>query len=161
MIILEDILVVEGTNDASYLASFIKGEIVVLNGCELKDLDYLKEASKKTKILLLTDPDDEGMKIRNRINKEINCINIYVDRSCCNRNNKHGVAECSMNEILFNISKYGVSNENHNETISLNDVILLENKSEIKEKYKLGNCNTKTMYKRLNRLEIRKEDICK
>ena len=73
---LDGILVVEGSNDASFISSFLSTEIVVLNGCELANLDYLIEASKTTTIFLLTDPDEEGLRIREKLNQKLDVINI-------------------------------------------------------------------------------------
>ena len=36
---------------------------MVLNGCELRNLKYLKLAAKLTNIYLFTDPDEEGKRI--------------------------------------------------------------------------------------------------
>ena len=93
--IIDGIIAVEGTNDVSYLSSFIDATFVSLNGLEIKNLEFLKRVAKEKPIYLLTDSDQEGERIRERVKKEIPaCIDVIVDASKCNKNGKHGVFEC-------------------------------------------------------------------
>lgn len=157
---LHGILVVEGKNDASYLASFIDAEIVPLNGCELLNLEYIKQASKKTTIYLLCDPDEEGRRIADRVKQEIDCIDIVLDIHRCNKHDKHGVAECEKQEIMQKLKDFMQnSHEIVKETITKTDVMLIKNKKEIAKKFCLGKCSTKVMNQRLNRLGITMEQI--
>ena len=52
---INNIIVVEGKEDASYLSSFIDAEYVTTNGYEIpvEEVDYLNEASKIYKTIVL------------------------------------------------------------------------------------------------------------
>ena len=154
-IFLDGTLVVEGKEDASYLSNFISSEIVIVNGYELSKstIAYLKNK----KVILLLDPDEAGLKIRERLNKELpNAINVEIDISKCIRGEKNGVAECQIEEIMQQLSPYVVEKHNENSSdIKISDLYelgLINNKDlrdKICQKLNLGNCNGKQLFKRL------------
>ena len=158
----DGIIVVEGRGDEAFLSSFIDSIYVVTNGFELnkKDIDFLKSIKYKNKIIILTDSDDAGLKIRRRIEEEIpGCVNIVADINECNKNGKHGIAESNINHILslfkgkLTLVKEEKARINSSELYSLG----LNNKNkrnELCEKLRLGNCNFKTMIKRINYKQI-------
>lgn len=166
--IIDGIIVVEGTNDVSYLSSFIDATFVSLNGLEIKNLEFLKRAAKEKPIYLLTDSDQEGERIRERVKKEIPaCIDVIVDASKCNKNGKHGVFECEIGEIYRVFSKsftdFTESSENSDLRKISQKISLSKNPNELR-KYianKLGieNCNNKAFIKRLQLLNIKEEEI--
>ena len=151
---LSGILVVEGKEDASYLSNYISSEIVTTNGFEIPNekISYLKDK----KVILLTDPDEAGKKIRQKLNEILpNSINVEVDIKKCVRNSKNGVAECDINEILTKLKPYIVEQIDTESDIKLSDLydLGLMNNKDLREqvcaKLKLGKCNAKIMYKRL------------
>ena len=153
-IYLNGILVVEGKEDASYLANYIKSEIVFVNGFELdrRTINYLKNK----RVIALLDPDEAGAEIRKRLNALIpNIINVEIDINKCTRGNKKGVAECDINEILTKLKPFFTEPINNTVFIKQSDLYelgLISNKElrfYICEKLKLGRCNGKTLYKRL------------
>ena len=154
-IFLDGTLVVEGKEDASYLSNFISSEIVIVNGYELSrsTIAYLKNK----KVILLLDPDEAGLKIRERLNKEVpNAINVEIDISKCIRGEKNGVAECQIEEIMQQLSPYVIEKHNENSSdIKMSDLYelgLINNKDlrdKICQKLNLGNCNGKQLFKRL------------
>ena len=165
---ISSILVVEGTNDASYISSLYEVEIVVLNGydCPKEEIDYLKEVSQKKKVLLLTDPDEAGNKIRESLRStKIDFIDLHADPSKCNKNGKHGVAECEKEEIHRVFATFVDKNPDIFQEIGVSDICLLnlnkESRKALCDHYHLGKCNNKKMAVRLNSLGIKKEDFMK
>lgn len=147
-------LVVEGKEDASYLSNYIASEIVVLNGYELAAplISYLKDKT----VIVLTDPDEAGKKIRQRLNEILNkVINVEIDINKCNRGIKNGVAECDIKEVLTKLEPYFVNDSSLKLSINNIDLYNLgisENKElreYICEKLNLGICNNKQLLKRL------------
>ena len=153
---LDGTLVVEGKDDAAYLSNYIASEIVVVNGFELSKstISYLKNK----RAILLLDPDESGLKIREKLNKELsNVVNVEVDYSKCNRGIKNGVAECQIDEILAKLSPYVIEKDNQNVSdIKMSDLYelgLINNKDlrdKVCEKLNVGKCNGKQLYKRLH-----------
>lgn len=166
--IINGIIVVEGSNDVSLLSSIINSEFVSLNGLELKNIKYLKKVSSLKPIYLLTDPDEEGKRIRAKVKNIIpTCIDIEIDINKCNKNNKKGVAECDIEEIYRVFSNYW----NDELTCYKNNEIeqlLLELRSDknsksiresICKKIDIENCNQKTFEQRIKSLQISREEI--
>ncbi len=163
---IKSIIVVEGKEDVSYLSSFIDALYVETKGynASKNDIDFLINASKIEKIIILTDSDEAGEKIRNELSKHIlDAIHLSVSKDKCNKNGKHGVAECEKEEIVKILSPYFVK-DNHNTELSLDDLIQIgiDNKEKrrfVCEQLSLGLCNTKTLIKRVNYLGINKEQL--
>lgn len=166
---LNKILVVEGKEDVSYLSSFLDAEFVTTNGYEIpeEEVEYLNAASDYKEILVLVDPDKAGRNIEEKLkNKLTKATYLNVEISKCNRGQKDGVAECEQEEILKVLAPYlelkkheksGVLHENSLK-IELSDSELREFLS---NKFSLGKCNNKTLIKRLETLQISKEDLKK
>ena len=151
---LKGVLVVEGKEDASYLSNYIASEIVVVNGFEIPNatISYLKS---KTAILLL-DPDEAGLRIREKLKTLLpNSFDVEIDIKKCNRGSKKGVAECQIDEILSKLHKYVDQNIVSDSDIKESDLYQLglignkELRKKVSDRLNLGNCNGKTLYKRL------------
>lgn len=171
--ILDAILVVEGKSDVSYLSNYIDCEYVITNGSEVsKDtINYLKTASKSKRIIVLTDPDYPGKRIRTLLDENIdNLEHAFISKDKAIKHGKVGVAECDIDEIMNALSKCFVNKKIEVETISINDLYELKllgsiNSKELREKLSsklgLGFNNAKSLYKRLNSVKLTKEDIQK
>ena len=165
---IDNLIVVEGKNDASLISSLFEVEIIPLNGyeCNKEDLDYINEASKLLPVIILTDSDSAGKSIRNKLHSLINnYIDVEVDISKCNKRNKHGVAECNLQEINrvlqdFSSNNTIISQRITNEDVCKNDIDPAE-RTYLSKRFKLGRCNNKTFIKRLNRLGVTIEVIKK
>ena len=168
---LNGILVVEGKDDESLIKSFLECYVFKTNGFDLKkeDILYLNRLSNLYKIIVLTDPDDAGNKIRDYINNNIkNTFNVFVDKNLCNKNGKHGVAESNKEHILNQLKDYlceaplevGKITSNDLNRLGLNgDSNAKEKRRYICECFSLGICNQKTLKERLNLLKISYDEI--
>ena len=155
-------LIVEGKEDASYLSNYIASEIIVTNGYELDSslISYLKDKE----VIVMTDPDEAGKQIRNRLNGMLNKVhNVEVDISKCIRGKKNGIAECQIDEILCKLALFFENNpENHAEITSfdLYQLKISENsqlRAYVSEKLNLGTCNNKQLLKRMNNTHVKLE----
>lgn len=112
---IDEIVVVEGKDDVATISQVIDATIIPLHGSvglSSKKITMLKELSKKNTLLLLTDPDFTGKKIREKINKNIsNVINLYVSRNKAIKKNNIGVENVEMAEI-YNIFYEYINSKN-------------------------------------------------
>ena len=158
---INDVLVVEGTGDASYISAFVDAVIVTTNGYDISidELDFLKHLPKGKKVLVLTDSDEAGIRIRKALNDKLNNIgNISVDLSKCDKNGKHGVAECDKDELLKVLEPYAHEPAKQ-ELLTTSDLLSIGVDNKAKREYlakelHLGKCNNKTLLKRINYLKI-------
>jgi ribonuclease M5 len=149
---------VEGIQDEAFLTSFMDVEIVKTNGNAIpkEEIEYVNNVDKP--VVILTDSDEAGQNIRKRLNKIVkNPINIEIDISTCDKNNKHGVAESTKEEILSKLSDFVVKttkagNLTTSDLLNLNltGVNSSKNRNKIIKHFQLGICNSKTFLKRLN-----------
>ena len=162
---LNRILVVEGKEDASYLSNYIDSEIFVVNGYELRgtSVNYLKDKP----VILLLDPDAAGINIRNKLNTLLNdVVNVEVDIKKCTRGSKNGIAECEIDEILSKLEGFSIKKPAKVQYFTISDLYnlgLSDDKNLRKyvcEKLNLGDCNFKTLNKRLNANNIKLNQIC-
>lgn len=162
---LNRVLVVEGKEDASYLSNYIDSEIVVVNGFELKEatISYLKDKP----VILLFDPDEAGLRIRKKARTLLkDTVDVEIDINKCNRGIKNGVAECEIDEILTKLRPFCVNKVANVANISKSDLynLGLTNNKELRvfvcEKLNLGECNLKTLHKRLINNNISLDKLC-
>lgn len=166
------VIVVEGKTDIAKLEKITNAIIISTNGSSIprETLDYIKELSKERKIIILTDPDYPGLRIRNIINQEIpNAYNAFVSRDKASNGKKLGVAETPIEEIVRALENARVfSLEKEEKLYTLSDLYELGlvgqiNSSFLREKvykrYNLGYGNAKTLIKRLSSLGINKDEL--
>ena len=155
------VIVVEGKMDEALIKSLFDVEIVKTNGYSVnpEDIEFVKQIPHR---ILLTDSDEAGKTIRNRLNKECEFINVAADINKCNKNNKHGVAEADKNYLYELLLPY-TSDEKDVGNLTTGDLyklsLLGNSDSKLKrdfvsKKLSLGIVNSKTILGRLNLLKI-------
>lgn len=169
---IQQVIVVEGKNDTKNLKQYFDCDTIETHGTHLgKDvLDQIKEENKRRGIIIFTDPDTPGNTIRNKINEEIpNCLNAFVNKKNARTEKKVGIEHASK-EVLEEALENLVNFEEATGTLTTNDLYEMHllgqsNSKELREKLAerlhLGTCNAKTLLKRLNHLDITKEELKK
>ena len=161
---LDGILVVEGKEDASYLSNYIASEIVVVNGFEIKEptIAYLKNK----KVIIFTDPDEAGIKIRKTLNEKLEkAINVEIDICECTRGNKNGVAECRIDVVLDKLSPFFIEKRETIDAITAFDLYNLNISKDkclrdyVCEQLNLGECNNKKLLRRLNLNHVKLSEL--
>ncbi len=165
------IIVVEGTSDEALLRSFLDCDVVTTNGSEVsrETIDFLKEAAKTRSIVVLTDPDSPGKRIRDLIAKEVPSVqHAFVRKEKSIKHHKVGVAESSRDEVLLALSHLVPASSPVRGDLTFSDLLELglagcpgseEKRAEVEEKLSLGHGNAKTFLKRANALNISKQSI--
>lgn len=167
---IKEVIVVEGKNDTKHLQSFFDVDTIETHGLGLnkETINFIKEVNNKRGVILMLDPDNPGEKIRNRINQEIpNLKNVFLLKENARTTKKVGVEHASKETIekaLKNIVTYGNDKESlaYEEYLSLG--LMGQDDSAIKRekiysKFHLGKCNGKTLFKRINLVGLKKEDL--
>ena len=166
-LIVPSVIVIEGEGDKAFLSSFVKAYFFVTNGLDIskEKLEFLKLASEKKEIIVLTDNDDSGEKIRNKINLAVSSAkNVKISGFSRKNYKKSGVAESTQEEIIRLLKPYSTTNDFEVVDYELGSLISLsENPSQIREeiinKYHLLEGGNKSIENQLNILGISKEEL--
>lgn len=165
------IIVVEGTSDEALITSFLDADIVTTNGSEVsrETIEYLKEAKKTRDIVVLTDPDSPGKRIRDILNQNIpGLFHAFVLKEHAIKHHKVGVAESSKADILEALSHVIPSADFVRGQLTMADLYevgvvgqpdSVNRRHQLEVKLHLGHCNAKTLLKRANALGLTKERI--
>lgn len=172
----KSVIVVEGIHDEERIKKVYKDAFcITTNGSEIskETLDMIKEYSKNYKIIIFTDPDHPGERIRHRVLEVVpNAVEVFLPKKICISKNhkKVGVEHAPLLDIKEALDKY-LCEENH-EGGSLTNQDLIElglngyvNSSKYREyisnKLNIGRPNAKTFLKRINALNVSKEELIK
>lgn len=166
---INEVIIVEGKTDTALLKELYDVDTIETHGLAIDDetVELIRKVSQTRGIIILTDPDYPGMKIRNRINEEIKgCKNAFVAKKDATGKKKLGIAEArkeSIIEALENVVTFSPAQESitWQEFLSLDIVGNKQKRLQIYEIFHLGYGNVKTLFKRLNMTGITKNMILK
>lgn len=159
---IDGIVVVEGKTDTQKLKSIFDVQTIETNGSALDQntINLIKQASVNHKIYLLLDPDGPGEKIRKKLTNELkSAINVFITKNDLKKNTKKiGIAEAT-NEAIINAFKYCIIFNRDNNSLKWSEYEILNLNSKLKRnflcnKLKISECNHKTLFKRLNMMNI-------
>ena len=169
---IEGFLAVEGKMDVAFLESFLDTNFITTNGSEIsKDtINYIKELKQDHRVIVLTDPDSPGERIRNILNEHIDGLeHAYVHKNVSIKKHKVGVAESTKEEVLNALKNAITNNKNNKGSLTMNDLYELglignanseQLRLKIGDKLNLGYCSTgKTLLKRLNSIGVTKNKL--
>lgn len=155
---IKEIVVVEGKTDTALLKELFEVDTIETHGLALDDktMALIKEASKKRGIIVLTDPDFPGKKIRDQIQKEIpECKHAFVAKKDAEAK-KEAVIAAIENVVTFDANKESIT---WKEFIDLDIIGNKQRRLAVYDLFNLGYGNVKTLFKRLNMVGITKEEI--
>lgn len=168
---IKEVIVVEGKSDFTFLKSFIEADIITTNGSEIskQTLDLIKKANEERGVIILTDPDYPGLRIRNIISEYIgDCKHAYVDKTKAIKGKKVGIAETKKEDILLALKNVVSYKKDNPKIVTESDLFMLGllGKSDSKQKrqkicdyFHLGWCNGKTFLKRVNMFGLTLSDL--
>ena len=173
-------IVVEGKDDEAAVLSAVDANIICTHGFGIngKTLELIKAAYDKTGIVVFTDPDHAGRKIRERLLKSFpDALNAYLSVDQATKDSDIGIENAKPEDIVRALKTAGCDNDvilsEQSESKNLNPVTM-DNlislglaggaqssalRARIGERLGIGSPNTKTFLKRLNFLGIGKEEL--
>lgn len=166
---INEVIVVEGKTDTQVLQSFLDVDTIETGGMIIspKKLEYIKTISQTREIIVMTDPDYPGKKIRDRISQVVpNCKHAFVNKKDAIKGKKVGIAEASKEAILEALENVVTFNDQQ-ESMTWQEFIELDiigNKKKrlyVYDYFNLGYGNVKTLFKRLNLVGIPFADVKK
>lgn len=166
---VDGVIIVEGISDVAFLSSFLDALYFITDGYNLDDrkIDFIIEASKKNKIIIFTDNDDAGEKIRKKLHEAIQGgYDALIDKKSRKNYKKKGVAEGIKEDVLETLKDHLSDKDIFKEEYDLVNLISLSDnpkkkKEEIINRFHLYGGNNKALVNQLRILKISKEELWK
>lgn len=170
---VKEIIVVEGKDDTTAIKRALNADTIETNGSAINQetIEKIKLAQKTRGVIVLTDPDFPGQKIRNTIKEQVpGCKHAFIEKA--DAIHKHGkgvgVEHAAPEAIRLALRHAHTMNEEVVEEITQEDLITAgliggEGARERREKLgrllKIGFANGKQLHKRLMMFQISKADF--
>lgn len=170
---IKEVIVVEGKNDTNVIKSYVDCDTLETGGTHLgkRVLQQIQELQKKRGVIIFTDPDFPGEKIRSTINQQIpGCKNAFIEKDKAKTSKKVGVEHANKTDIVAALSNLMTYDPQLQETLSYEAFLDLglqgqwdsgQKRECIARALSLGKPNAKTLWKRLNMCQYTKEDVMK
>ena len=169
---INEIIVVEGRDDITAIKRVVDAHIIALNGFSAlskKTINKMIELSKTNDLILFTDPDFAGKKIRDTLKRYIPSIkHAFVSQKDATKNDNIGVENANDKAILEALKNVITANQDIEDRFDISDLIDngLISGSNAKERrimlgdiLKIGYYNAKQLLKALNSFNISKEQF--
>lgn len=168
---IKEIIVVEGKHDSANLKKHFDCETIETSGTHLGNevLRLIQIAQQKRGVIIFTDPDSPGEKIRTTINQKVSgCKNAFIQKTKAKSTKKVGIEHANKEDLMESLSQLMSYDNSITNTISMDDFHYFgfmgrsdsaDLRYQLSVKLSIGKPNAKTLYKRLNMLQLNKDDI--
>jgi ribonuclease M5 len=167
---IQEVIIVEGNHDSALLKSLVECDTIVTNGSTLSKttLNLIQQAAKQRNIIVFTDPDSTGERIRRQIVKLVpDAKHAFLPQQLALGKGKIGVEHAKAEDILEALTHVQTFSEQICE-ITMSDLIELKLaglpdseklRNKVARHYQIGDCNAKTFLKRCGMLNIKREQL--
>ncbi|NLM34453.1 MAG: ribonuclease M5 [Clostridiales bacterium] len=168
---IKEVIVVEGRDDVAAVKRAVEAEVIAVGGFGInsKVINKIKEAQARQGVIVLTDPDFAGEKIRKIISKRVEGIkHAYISREEGTKEGDIGVENASPQAIIDALNKAHCETKERREEFSMQDMFffrLTGNDEASRRRARLGKIlgigygNTAAFLSRLNSFGISKEEF--
>ncbi len=168
---IKEVLVVEGKMDVVAIDKAVKADCIITEGFNLspKTLKNIKAAYKKRGIIIMTDPDSAGERIRQYLTKRFpNAKHAFIPQEEATANDDIGIEQASPDSIKKALAKVHTAEINPTNEFTSADLILnglsgSDNASVRRNKLGavlgIGYANSKTFLRRLNHYGITRSEF--
>lgn len=168
---IKEIIVVEGRDDTAAIKRAIEAETIETHGLGITEetLKRIEKASKKRGIIVFTDPDYPGEKIRGIVSGRVkNCKHAFLPKDKALKDGDVGIENASPKDIIEALEMARVQTIDIREEFKKEDLleyglIGLHDSNKKRELLGrvlgIGHCNSKQFLKRLNNYEVTKQEF--
>lgn len=168
---IKEIIIVEGKSDISAVKRAVDAQVIATSGLGLNEniINVIKKASKNRGIIILTDPDYPGKKIRYMLSAEIeNCKHAFIPRDKATKDGDIGVENASPEVIREALKNARAEIAEDRQEFTNKDMVYYElvgNENASKKRAVLGDelgigyCSAKQFLKRINSFGITREEL--
>jgi len=169
--VIKEVIVVEGRDDITAVKRAVEAEVIAVGGFGInkKVINRIKEAQKRQGVIVLTDPDFAGEKIRKIIAKRVLGIkHAYISQKDGTKNGDIGVENAEPDTIIKALDSAKCETKEKREEFHTKDMVvhnLTGNESAKERRDKLGSllgigyCNSSQFVTRMNNYGISREEF--
>lgn len=167
---IKETIVVEGKDDESAVKKAVVCDVIITHGFGIRASTWerIEKAADTVGIIVLTDPDFVGERIRERITARVKtCKHAFISKIDAQMGDNIGVENASPEVIIDALSKVKTIKPYSIPVFSKNDLVrdglsggmgASENRAIIGKALGIGYCNAKQFLNRLNHYGITKEE---
>jgi len=170
--VIREVIVVEGRHDTERLREFFDCETIETGGTSLNEetLAEIRAAQQRRGVIILTDPDSPGNRIRNAVSRAVpGCLHAFVAKEDAHTVHKVGVEHANEKTLKAALAHLITLEKRQPELVpaDLYDLGLLGGKSSadlracLGRRLHIGAGTAKTMCRRLNGLGLTREQLRK
>lgn len=167
---IQETIVVEGKDDESAVKMAVKAEVIITNGLGIneKTIERIENAQKRSGVIIFTDPDFPGEKIRKIISDRVpGCKHAYLPRKYSKKGTNIGIENASPEHIIEALSKVKTEGKD-NKLFTIEHMVdaglimgesAKQRREEMGEILGIGYGNGKQFLKRLNHYNISMQEF--
>ena len=168
---IKEVLVVEGKIDVVAIDKAVEADCIITEGFNLKPkaLDSIEKAYKKRGIIIMTDPDSAGERIRRFLTKRFpEAKHAFIPKEDATANNDIGIEQASPEAIRTALAKVRTMDWEPTNNFSGADLLRAgisgspaagEKRAKLGAVLGIGYANAKTFLHRLNNYGITREEF--
>jgi ribonuclease M5 len=169
---IKEVIVVEGKDDISAVKIAVDAEMIEVNGFAVRrksTLEKIKNAAERVGVIILTDPDFAGEKIRTTIENYVpNVKHAYISREEGRKGDNIGIENANPEAILKALEGAKSKIVEERNEFTMTDMIenglsvganSKMNRQELGSILKIGYANTKQFLSKLNNFGITREEF--
>lgn len=167
---ISQVIIVEGKSDKVRVEQAVNADVIVTGGLSLRSIvvDEIRIAYEKRGIIILTDPDGPGERIRKRLTSLFpNALHAFIPKNEASTSNDVGIENASSDSIRKALSRLRINYQDDSKLFSMKDLIeqklsgtdkCAEKRNKIGEILGIGYGNSKKFLKKLNHFGITREE---
>ncbi|MGE5703893.1 MAG: ribonuclease M5 [Clostridia bacterium] len=168
---IKEMIVVEGRDDTAAIKRAVNADTIETGGSAINEitLNKIRLAQEKRGVIVFTDPDYPGERIRKIISQAVpGCKHAFIRREDGTKNGDIGVENASPEIIIKALSEVRTEMADEEGQISLQDIVEAglssgpdskERRLKLGERLGIGYANAKQMHKRLNAFQISRDEF--
>lgn len=168
---IKEIIVVEGKDDVAAIKRATDAEVIVTGGFALQDsvMERIKTAAKRKGVIIFTDPDFAGEKIRKIISSKVpGCKHAFLPKEQALKNGDIGIENASPENIMLALNRVRCESIEKNEEFTQSDLLLngligfdgaAYRRDELGKVLGIGYGNAKQFLSRLNNYGVTREEF--
>ena len=168
---IKEVIVVEGRDDVRAVKRALDAEMIITHGFGMTEntLKRIEFAQEKKGVIIFTDPDFAGEKIRKRIADRIKgCKHAFLSREEATKDGDIGIENASPESIIMALKKVRVETEEKREEFQKIDLVknnlvgsqdASARRDQVGQELGIGYANAKQFLNRLNNYSITREEF--